>query len=550
MIIEFKTSTLVTADLIEEYIHLQKVKWDSEQYYFDEKEAKLIYKFASKLTIDKIRKDTQLILLKFQFDIITDILCVKRSATGLRKHREAHINVARKNGKSFLIAIIMTYLYFVRPTYGSEYVLSANTVQQASLLFNTICHFIKTTPLKTLCKMYTSRKYIEQKQENSFLRVLSSDGTNADSYASGYFCLDEIHEASDASVYTKLRTGGGIFDETLAITITTASSGDDPDNLEMMLYSYAQSVKKGEIEDDSFYSAIFEADKDCDIADKEQWYKANPALGVFRKTTDLEDLLKMARYSPVMERTFRRLYLNQHVSMAVESAINMDLWNQALQKVNYEDLQDFECWAGLDLSHTQDITAFVEVFYNAREDKIIVYPHLFTPEATLEERSDKDRVPYATWVKQGHLIALEGAFINYKELHKFIESRQSVNEIYFDRWGAVATKSYLEENFDLIEFEQNVRGLTPIIRDFENLLIDKKLIIHDNPVLNFMAKNVVAKVDDSGNIRYSKNKSKYKIDGIIAMLMGLQGCVNSVFGSNYSVNTGVEEYLKRKEGNK
>ena len=103
---------------------LQK-KWDTEEYYYDVEEAKKVFKFVSKLTNDR-GASRNFDLLEFQFEIITEILCVKRRSDGKRKHREAHINIPRKNGKSFLAAIIVVYLFFCqRHIFGAIFILTA-----------------------------------------------------------------------------------------------------------------------------------------------------------------------------------------------------------------------------------------------------------------------------------------------------------------------------------------------------------------------------------------------------------------------------------------
>ncbi|MDF2877579.1 MAG: hypothetical protein K0S30_675, partial [Clostridia bacterium] len=134
-------------------------------------------------------------------------------------------------------------------------------------------------------------------------------------------------------------------------------------------------------------------------------------------------------------------------------------------------------------------------------------------------------------------------FINFNQLHGFIKNTDQVKELYFDRWGSPATQSALEEDFTLIGFGQGFRSMTPIIREFENLLIEGRLIIAENSAFEFMAHNVVAVLDDAGNIKYSKGKSKNKIDGIIAMLMGLQGAINAQHGNDFDINSSVDDYL-------
>ncbi|MGO0862645.1 terminase TerL endonuclease subunit, partial [Clostridioides difficile] len=147
------------------------------------------------------------------------------------------------------------------------------------------------------------------------------------------------------------------------LTITTASSGDNPENLEFELYSYSKELMKGEFEDDSFFYAIYEAEEKCELLDEEQWFKANPALGTFRSYEELKNLAIRATRLKTQEAAFRRLYLNQHVALDGEGAINMELWEKAEREINLEELRNMKTWDGMDMGSTQDITAYVMVFY-------------------------------------------------------------------------------------------------------------------------------------------------------------------------------------------
>ncbi|MBC8630743.1 terminase large subunit [[Eubacterium] tenue] len=539
---DINNSMIVNDKLLDSLLYLQGLKWNDDKYYFDEEEARRFVKFSQRLHLDKGKKGTNIELLVFQFEICTDILCVKRKSDNLRRFREAHINIPRKNGKSFVIALIITYLYFFRTEYGAEYIITANTTKQASLLYNSIKHFIINSPLKKRCKITDSQKVIYRKDENSYLRVLSSDAKNADSYADLVFCMDEIHEAPDQKLYDKLKTGQGIFNEPLGITITTVSSGENPLNLETELYNLSKAIENEDYVDDSFYYAIFEAKQDCSLDDENEWYNANPALGKFRKYEDLKNLALRAMQSKTREASFRRFFLNQHVSTELNGAINMILWNEALRDIKYDEVKHLPSWCGLDLSSSKDITAFVQVFYDEDRDKYIVYPHLFTPKGTLDEREERDKVPYNIWNKQGYISTLEGNYINFNQLHGFIKDTKNVQQILFDRWGSPSTQSALEEDFDLVGFGQGFRSMSPVIREFENLLIDKKIEIANNECFTWMAKNVTATLDDAGNIKYSKAKSKNKIDGIIAMVMGLHGAIQREEKVDY--NESINNYLK------
>ncbi|MCG8541236.1 MAG: terminase large subunit [Clostridia bacterium] len=537
--------------VLEKVIRKLKDKYDNDKYYYDEEEAKKFLKFCSKLKLDKGKKGQKIKLLRFQFEICTSILCVKRKIDDLRRFREAHINIPRKNGKSFIIALIVTYLYYCHNEYGSETIIGANSTQQASLLFNTIEHMIKHNhTLNKYVKITSSRKYMYKKNMNAYLRVISSDASNADSYA-GYVCiLDEIHEAKNGDLYDKMRTGMGIWEEPLLLTITTASNGQNPHNLEMELYTYSKDIEKKEIEDESFFYCIYEADEKCDLLDEKQWFKSNPALGNFRKYEDLKALAIKATRIKTREASFRRLYLNQHVALDGENAININLWDKCTVDIKLEDLRGMTYCGGLDMSSTQDITAYVLVFYDDEREQYIIYPYLFTPKGTLEERKERDHLRYDVYVKQGDLIALEGTSIDYEAMFEYIEDNNveyelEVLEIPFDRWGSVGIRSKLEKKYTVFPFGQGFRSMSPVIKDFENLLLDGKIVIADNKFLRFMATNVVAVEDDAGNVKYSKKRSKNKIDGIIAMLMGLSRAIFNNTEEPVDLNEHLNSYLEK-----
>lgn len=540
----FKSNEEVTTENLDKLLEIQKSIWENEKYYFDEKEFRRIYKFSKKLTPDKGKRNGKLALLIFQFNIITDILCVKKKADKLRRFNEVHINIPRKNGKSFIIGFIMDYLFFFHCEQGSEFIIVANTREQATLLYNQALHFVRETPLKGCCKITDSKKVVYNPSTNSYMRVISSDSSKADSFADAVFCMDEIHECKQPQMFDKLITGQGIFDEPLGVTITTASSGDDPRNLEVTKYKYAKAMEKGEVEDDNFYYAIYEADEGCAIDDREQWYKANPALGKFRKIGDIERLCKQASQSTMLERAFRRFFLNQHVSSEIENAINIELFKEAMCDIEYRKIKDFPSTAGLDLSDINDITAYVQCFYDDDRDKYIIYPHMFTPLNTLAEREKRDKVPYTQWYKEGYIHAFEGEYINFKKVHQYlIAHKENTSLLAFDRWGAAATISALDEDFVVFGHGQGYRDMSPAIKQFSELLMDGKLEIAKNPCLLWQAKNVTAVMDDAGNIKYSKQKSKYKIDGIIALVMSITAMF-STYG-DYDVNKSVEEFLSK-----
>jgi phage terminase large subunit-like protein len=517
-----------------------KRKWDNENYFYDEIEARKFYKFVSKLQIDKGKKGEHIKLLKFQFITLTEILCVKHKDSGLRKHKECLLDISRKNSKGTIAALIIIYLYFTDSTFGAEYIIVANDKKQAGNLFNTINLMIRNNAtLKKYVKITESTKQMYRKATNSYLRVLANDGTNLDSYATYIMVCDEAHEYRNSDAYTKLRTGMGLWKDPICLITTTASSGQEPHNLEFEFYNYAKNIEIGKFADSKFYSNIFEGKKNCKLTDVQEWINANPALGCFRQVDDLEDFLVKATRIKSFEAKARRLYLNQHVALDGENAINMADWRDCLQDIDINSLKGMSCWCGLDMAFIRDIIAYVQCFYDEDKDKFIIYPHLFTPKETLYERSERDSVRYDLYAKQKDLLLLNGYYVDNEELFNYIDDlnlkyKFDTKEIAFDRWGAGDIRSRLEKKYTVFGFGQGYKSMSPTIRDFEIMMLDKRLIIANNTLLTWMASNVVATEDPAGNIKYDKDKAKGKIDGIIALLMALSRARYNNCGNNYN----------------
>ena len=184
---KYKTNDIVTSKYISELLSLQQQIWNNEKYYFDTKEAERFVKFTRKLTPDKGKKGQKLRLCVFQFQNCTDILCVRKKSDNKRRFREALIDVARKNGKSFVVGLVLVYIYFFRAEYGGEFILASVSRPLANLLFNQVMHFVENTPLEKYCKIRKSVKEVFRKEDNTYLRVISSDAGNANSYADFVF---------------------------------------------------------------------------------------------------------------------------------------------------------------------------------------------------------------------------------------------------------------------------------------------------------------------------------------------------------------------------
>ena len=195
-----------------------------------------------------------------------------------------------------------------------------------------------------------------------------------------------------------------------------------------------------------------------------------------------------------------------------------------------ENLKGRDCYAGLDLSSTSDITALVLIFPPRHEgENYQVLPFFWLPEDTLALRSRRDHVLYDVWEKQGFLLTTEGNVVHYGFIERFIEKLSTIyhiREIAYDRWNATQMVQNLEGmGLIMVPFGQGYKDMSPPSKEYYKLMMEGKIQHGGHPVLKWMAQNVVMRQDPSGNIKPDKEKSVEKIDGIVATIMALDRCI-------------------------
>ena len=206
------------------------------------------------------------------------------------------------------------------------------------------------------------------------------------------------------------------------------------------------------------------------------------------------------------------------------------IYDRGNHPIDLDDLYGRECFGGLDLSSTSDITALSLVFPPRwSEESYIVLPFFWLPEETLELRCRRDHVLYDVWKRQGFINTTEGNVVHYGFIEKFIEElgeRYNIREIAFDRWNATQMVQNLEDmGFTVVPFGQGYKDMSPPSKELYKLLMEGRINHGGNPVLKWMAQNVVMHQDPAGNIKPDKDKSTEKIDGIVATIMALDRAI-------------------------
>lgn len=456
-------------------------------------------------------------LLPFQEKIVRDLIGTV-DEDGNRQYRESFIFLPRKNGKTELIAGLVLYFLFVDNEFGAEIYSCANDREQATLVFQTACTMIRMNKaLLKKCKIIESQKRIIRADTNSFYRAISAEASTKHGFNAHVVIYDEIHEARNRDLYDVMKTSMGARSEPMFISITTA--GVDTNGICYELYEYSKKISDGTVKDKTFYPVIYEAPIDADIYDEKVWYECNPALGIFRSLDEMRRSAKRSKEIPAEENRFRRLYLNQWVS-GDKGWLNMNRWNE-LEVENMENLEGRECYVGIDLSSTTDLTS-VNIEFRLENGRYHMISKSFLPENRIHEKEKNDRVPYSVWVKQGYLTLTPGDVVDYEFVKSYIRetaTKYKIKEICYDPWNATQMANDLQnEGFICVAIRQGFITHSEPIKDIEKLVLEKKISYEKNPLFSWAVSNVVIREDPNGNVAFDKSKARNRIDPAVAMI--------------------------------
>jgi phage terminase large subunit-like protein len=291
------------------------------------------------------------------------------------------------------------------------------------------------------------------------------------------------------------------------------------------MHQKADNILNGVISDQSFYPVIYAANDEDDWESEEVWRRVNPSLGITVPIENMRYAYEDAKLNLANENYFRQMRLNQWVKQSTRW-LNMGKWDACDFQFDMKELEGRDCYGGLDLSTTTDITAFVLIFPPLdEEDKYIILPFFWIPEEAMETRSRRDHVPYSQWVKDGYINATEGEVVHYAFIEKFIDElgkKYNIKNISFDRWNATQLCQNLDDlGFEMLRFGQGFSSMSSPTKELMRLVLEKRIAHGGNPVLRWMADNLAISTDPAGNIKPDKKKAAERIDGIVALIMAL-----------------------------
>lgn len=473
---------------------------------------------------------TRFWLLPWQEQLIRDIFGIVKP-DGNRQFRTAFVEICKKVGKSELAAAIALYLLYADNEPSAEVYGAAADRQQASIVFDVAKQMVEMSPaLMKRSKLMAATKRIVNYGNAGYYQVLSAEVGGKHGFSVSGLVFDEIHTQPNRQLYDVLTKGSSDARQNpLHFIITTA--GNDRHSIAYELHTKAVDILEGRRVDPTFYPVVYGLKDDEDWEDEANWYKVNPSLGYTVDIERLRDAYREAKQNPADEVTFKWLRLNMWVS-STTAWIPDAIFMKGSDPIDMRLLEGRDCYAGLDLSSTGDITALVLIFPpRDMDEKYILLPFFWVPEETIPQRVKANSVPYDVWEKQGHLLATEGNVIHYDFIEKFIcdlAEKYHILEIAVDRWNATHMIQNLEDaGFTMVPFGQGFASMSTPTKEFYRLLMEGQIVHAGHPVLRWMAGNVVIETDAAENIKVTKAKSKEKIDGIVASIMALDRCLRN-----------------------
>jgi phage terminase large subunit-like protein len=498
----------------------------------DTARADRVIRFIESLTVSTgAGAGEPFVLRPWQKKYIRDVYEPRR-ADGRRLVRRAVLSIARKNGKSALVAAL-TLAHLVGPEAirNGEIYSAATEREQAGIIFKIAAQIVRADPeLQSLVKIVDSTKTMVCLRNGSVYRAISADAGSKHGLNPSVVIYDELAQARTRELYDVLDTAMGARLEPLFITISTQSN--DPQHI------LSQLIDDGlRADDPTTVTHLYSAPEDADPWDKRTWLMANPALDDFRSLEDMQTQAERAKRMPSFEAPFRNLYLNMRVD-AQSPLIPRAEW-VACQADGPLLTPGERVYLGLDLSSTTDLTALVAISADEGER---VNSWFWKPGDLLRQHSDRDRAPYDEWARHGYIEAPPGRAVDYGFVARRIAEIAADYDIValaYDRWridqllremNAVGLDVYVDGRdpprdgaIRLVPWGQGFKDMAPSIDALEISVLERRFQHDGNPVLTMCFSNAVALSDPSGNRKLDKSATRFRIDGAVACAMAI-GC--------------------------
>ncbi|HEO0467047.1 TPA: terminase large subunit [Streptococcus agalactiae] len=471
----------------------------------------------------------------------------KKTDHSLRRFRKAMISVARKNGKTILIAGILLYefLFGHNPSMSRQLFCTANDRTQAKIAWDMAKKQLaslraKDADVRKATKIV--RDELKNLHDESYIRALSRDTGAVDGFEPYVGVLDEFAASKTNEMLELLESGQGQLDNPFILIISTAGM-DLNVPMHTIEYPYITKILDGEITDEGYFGYVAEQDNEEEIKDETNWIKSNPILEVEALHDKLMDYLRTRRKVSLETGEINKVLIknfNMWRQSSEESYIDKQSWE--LAQINKPDTYKRRVWLGVDVGRVSDLFAITPVVMMDDYWYIDSFSFVAT-KYDLTAKEKRDGVSYSNLERQGYceITTLESGVIDDERVLEKIEemvytNEWEVNGICFDPYQFGTLLTMIEKRhpeWPLIEVSQTTMVLNMPTKQFRDDLKKGKIKHSGNPLLTMAVNNAYIKTDNNG-MRIDKNKNSNKIDPLDAALDGYAVCYLEPFdGSGY-----------------
>ncbi|MGE4297027.1 MAG: terminase large subunit [Desulfovibrionaceae bacterium] len=500
-------------------------------YEYDPAKGDRICAFASNLVHVKGKwaasEDPRIKLEDWQCFMLAVPFGWVNKSDGLRRFCEVYAEVARKNGKSIIAAIVGLYMMLCDGEPGAEVYAGATSEKQAMEVFRPAWLMTKKTPsfaphfgvdfsgtVKNPGPLYRI------KDVSRFEAVVHNPGDGASPHCG---IVDEYHEHRTPDLYDTFATGMGARSQPLLFVITTA--GKDTSGPCYAKRTLAKSVLEGSVENDTLFAIIYTLDDDDDWTDFEVWKKANPNIGVSVHVSYLQKRLAVARQSPETANVILCKHLNRWTNAG---SAWLDMVKYAAAADTSLDVQEFmgvDAFAAMDLANKIDLAALV-IFVRASWGWAMFAKH-YLPEETVNKDCNAH---YRQWRDQGWLTVTDGARTDFgrieDDLREFADVL-AIQELAFDPREASYFVQQIGEwaSFECVEVPQSPAHISEPMKELEAALYNGEIRHNGDPLLAWQFGNVIRKKAKGGGEQKAyyptKETGASKIDAAVAAIMAM-----------------------------
>lgn len=534
---------------------IQVANGKSRKYIIDEDKLDQIMRLLRLLVMPKGLKAYQTVaeaLAGFQWLFIVAVLCtVYRSNRAKRRYQTAILEICRKNGKTFLVAVLFILLLLTEPKFSKFYSVAPDGSLSREVK-TAIEEIIRSSPalmgkLKGKDKFKILRDSIVcNVQENTYF-PLNYSTSRLDGKLPSVFLADEVGALPNAYALEAMRSGQLTILNKLGCVISTKyPKTKNPFEDEI---GYAKKILDSIIDDETVFALLYEPDDPTNwMSDDLILMHGNPlALEV----PEIMEDLKQKRQAAIEVEARRENFLCKHCNIiyqGIGTETYIPVADVQACKVEHIDWTGREVYLGVDLSMTNDNTSVAMAAYDEESEKILADVVAFVPEGRIEEKSRAEKIDYRQFIRAMKCIACGDRTIDYAVVEDFvfnIEAKYGVTVmgLGFDRMNCLSSAQKWENGREANEFHPASAGYTvcevkqhssvlhPATKWLSEMITDGKFAYEPNDLLEINFENARCTFDTNLNRYVNKKRSAGKVDMVVALINAVHMLQqNTLFG--------------------